>query len=154
MTNFVNTEMALNALKGTTIKISNTKNGEAIHQTMRNKIGAVLREALFKDLAEIFPITENTEDIVAYLTADGIILEIPNESVLNGISNVNGSGAISLEIGFTVKSLEYNARDSAEAYEVDLAEKAMKEKAKAEQKAKKIARDEAYRKEQAAKKGQ
>lgn len=149
MTNFINTNTALNALKGTTIKVSQTKNGEAIHQTMRNKIGAVLREALFADLKEIFPTSTNPEDIVAYFTADGIILEIPNESVKDTITNVNGSGAISLEIGFTVKNLEYNAQDSAEAYEVDRAEKEAKAKAKEEAKAKKIAKDEADRKAKA-----
>ena len=153
MTNFPNTATALNALKGSTIKISQTKNGEAIHQTQRNKIGAILREALFADLASIFPISNNAEDIVVYLTADGIILEVPNESVKDTITNPNGSGAISLEIGFTVKNLEYNAQDSSEAYAVTLAEKAAKEKADAEKKAKKIAKDEADRKAKKDKRG-
>lgn len=151
MTNFTNTNTALNALKGTAVKVSQTKNGEAIHQTMRNKIGAVLREALFADLKEVFPYSENAEDIVAYLTADGIILEIPNESVKDTITNPNGSGAISLEIDFTVKSLEYNAQDSSEAYAVTLAEKEAKAKADAEKKAKKIAKDTADRKAKAEK---
>lgn len=144
--NFTNTNTALNALKNTTVKVSQTKNGEAIHQTMRNKIGSVLREALFADLKEIFPISENAGDIVAYLTADGIILEIPNESVKDTITNPNGSGAISLEIGFTVKSLEYNAQDSSDAYAVDIAEKEAKRAEAEAKKAKKIAKDEVARK--------
>ena len=152
MTNFINTSTALNSLKGVTVKVSQTKNGEAIHQTMRNKIGAVLREALYNDLKEIFPLSENPEDIVVYLTADGIILEVPNESVKDTITNPNGSGAISLEIGFTVKSLEYNAQDMSEAYAVEVAEKEAKRKADEEKKAKKIATDKANR-EAKAKKG-
>jgi hypothetical protein len=143
--NFTNTNTALSALKGADIKISQTKNGEAIHQTTRNKIGAILRNALFADLKEIFPVTDNAEDIVCYLTADGIILEVPNESVKDGVTNPNGSGAISLEIGFTVKSLEYNARDMSDAYAVDLAEKEAKKREADEKKAKKIAKDTATR---------
>lgn len=154
MINFTNTNSVLNALKQTTIKVSQTKTGEAIHQTQRNKIGALLREALFTDLSAVFPISDNAEDIVAYLTADGIVLEIPNESVKDTITNPNGSGAITLEIGFTVKSLEYNAQDSSEAYAVTLAEKEAKAKAEAEKKAKKIAKDEANRKAKTTKKGQ
>lgn len=152
MTNFINTSTALNSLKGVTVKVSQTKNGEAIHQTMRNKIGAVLREALYNDLKEIFPLSDNPEDIVVYFTADGIILEVPNESVKDTITNPNGSGAISLEIGFTVKSLEYNAQDMSEAYAVEVAEKEAKRKADEEKKAKKIATDKANR-EAKAKKG-
>ena len=145
MTNFINTLTALNALKGSVIKISQTKNGEAIHQTQRNKIGAVLRNALFTDLSAIFPVSDNADDIVVYLTDDGIILEVPNESVRDNITNVNGSGALSLEIGFTVKSLEYHAKDKSDAYAVDLAEKEAKAKEAAEKKAKKIAKDSAAR---------
>ena len=152
MTNFINTSTALNSLKGVTVKVSQTKNGEAIHQTMRNKIGAVLREALYNDLKAIFPLSDNPEDIVVYFTADGIILEVPNESVKDTITNPNGSGAISLEIGFTVKSLEYNAQDMSEAYAVEVAEKEAKRKADEEKKAKKIATDKANR-EAKAKKG-
>ena len=145
MTNFTNTQTALNALKQSTIKISQTKTGEAIQQTQRNNIGAILRSALFEDLAKVFPISDNPNDIVAYLTADGIVLEIPNESVADGVSSVTASGAISLEIGFTVKSLEYNAKDESEAYAVKVAEKAANAKLKAEQKAKNIAKDQAKR---------
>ena len=145
MTNFTNTLTALNALKGSEIKISQTKNGEAIHQTQRNKIGAVLRNALFTDLSAIFPVSDNADDIVVYLTADGIILEVPNESVRDNITSVNGSGALSLEIGFTVKSLEYHAKDESDAYAVKLANKEAEAKEAAEKKAKKIAKDSAAR---------
>ena len=152
---FTNVSEVLENLKSKTIKISQTKSGECIHQTMRNGIGAELRAALFEDLAKIFPLSDNADDIVAYLTEDGVVLEVPNGSVKDNITNVDGSGAITLEIGFTVKSLEYNAQDKSEAYKVDLAEKEAKAKETAEKKAKKIAKDEADRKAKAnAKKGQ
>lgn len=136
-----NTIKALEEIKALAIKISDTKNGECIHQTQRNGIGAKLREALATDFMEIFPISENPDDIVAYLTADGLVLEIPNDTVKDNITNVEGSGAITVELGFTVKSLVYNAQDESEAYKVKVAEKEAKAKAEAEKKAKKIAAD-------------
>lgn len=142
---FTNVSTVLNELKTKAVKISNTTKGECIHQTTRNAIGAELRSALFADLSAIFPISENAEDIVAYLTEDGVVLEVPNESVKDNITNADGSGAITLEIGFTVKSLEYNAQDKSEAYKIDLAEKEAKAKANAEKKAKQIAKDKAMR---------
>jgi hypothetical protein len=142
---FENVLNVLNEIKTKAVKISQTTKGECIHQTERNKIGAELREALFADLSELFPVSESAEDIVAYFTKDGVILEVPNGSVKDNISNVNGSGAISLEIGFTVKGLEYNAQDESDAYKVDLAEKEAKAKAEAEKKAKNIAKDKAKR---------
>lgn len=140
-----NTISALNSIKDLDIKISATKNGECIHQTQRNAIGTKLREALVEDFSKIFPISDNAEDIVAYLTADGLVLEIPNESVKDNITEVDGSGAITVELGFTVKGLRYNAQDASEAYKVDIAEKEAKKKAAAEKKAKNIAKDKALR---------
>ena len=140
-----NTITALNSIKDLNIKISATKNGECIHQTQRNAIGALLREAIVEDFVKIFPISDNAEDIVAYLTADGLVLEIPNESVKDNITEVDGSGAITVELGFTVKGLRYNAQDASEAYKVEVAEKEAKKKAAAEKKAKDIAKDKAKR---------
>ena len=136
-----NTILALKDIKELAVKISDTKNGECIHQTQRNGIGAKLREALAQDFLQIFPYSENAEDIVAYVTDDGLVLEIPNQSVKDGISNVNGSGAITVELGFTVKNLEYNAQDESESHKVKVAEKEAKAKELAEKKAKKIAAD-------------
>lgn len=136
MNNFTNTLNALNSLKTETIKISQTKTGEAIHQTQRNKISNILRSALLSDLSAVFPISENSDDIVVYDTADGIVLEVPNETVRDNITNADGSGAISIEIGFKVKNLEFNAKDSSEAYAQTCAQKAEK-KAEAEAKKKK-----------------
>ena len=129
----------LEGIRDLEIKISDTKNGECIHQTQRNKIGAILRNALVEDFKEIFPASDEPTAIVAYLTDDGLVLEIPNGSVKDNITNVEGSGAI------TVKNLHYNAQDKSDAYAVDLAEKMAKEQEKAEKKAKKIAKDTATR---------
>lgn len=136
-----NTINALNEVKSQTFKISDTKSGECIHQTQRNKLGAALREALIEDFTKIFPISDDPEAIVAYVTADGLVLEIPNTSIKDNITNVEGSGAITVELGFAVKGLKYNAQDASEAYKIDLAEKEAKAKAEAEKKAKKIAKD-------------
>lgn len=141
MTNFTNTHNALLALRNENIKISQTKTGEAIHQTQRNKIGGTLREALLADLMALFPYSDNPDDIVVYSTAEGIIFEVPNASVRDGITNPNGSGAISLEIGFTVKNLEYNAKDASEAYEITVAEREAKRAEAEAKKRAKIAKD-------------
>lgn len=146
-----NTIQALEEMKNLAIKISDTKNGECIHQTQRNGIGATLRAALVEDFTKIFPISDNPEAIVAYLTEDGLVLEIPNETVKDNITNADGSGAITVELGFTVKSLTYNAQDKSEAFKVEVAEKEAKEKAKAEAKARKIAADKKARAEKAKK---
>ena len=145
-----NTMRALNELKNKEIKISKTTKGECIHQTMRNSIGAELRSALSADLMEIFPYSEQAGDIVAYLTEDGVVLEVPNESVQDQLTSPIGSGAITLEIGFTVKSLEYNAQDESEAFKIVLADKEANAKKKAEEKARKIAKSEAFREAQKA----
>lgn len=140
-----NTMETLNAIKEIAIKISTTKSGESIHQTQRNQIGAMLREALIKDLMAIFPPSENADAIVAYHTKEGLMLEIPNSSVADNMSNSTGSGAITVNLDYTVKNLEYNAKDESEAYAVDLADKMAKEKKKAEDKQKKMEQDKRLR---------
>ena len=149
LTNFIE---ALNQVTQQEFRVTQTKSGgEAIQQTERNALGSKLRNALSADFAEIFPATDESNAIVAYITADGAILEIPNESICNKVMNPDGSGAISVEISVKVKDLKYNARDASDAYQVDLAEKAAKAAKKAEDKAKKIARDNAVRKAKAEK---
>lgn len=137
---------AIETIKGGEYKVTLLKSGgETIHQTQRNEIGAMLRNALGADLAMLFPIAEDGEAVVAYVTADGAILEIPNESIRDKVSNPDGSGAISIEFSVKVKSLDYNAANESEAYQVVLAEKAAKAQERAEAKAKKMARDAAAR---------
>ena len=142
-----NLAIALETVKTKDYKITLTKTEkEVIHQTQRNELGALLRTALAKDFLTLFPPTNSSaNDVVAYLTADGTILEIPNKSIRDKITNADGSGAISVEISVSVKGLEYNAADASDAYQVDLADKAAKAQAKAEEKARKVTRDTAAR---------
>lgn len=133
---------AIESVKEGEYRVTVTKSGgEQIHQTERNQIGALLRNALSRDLAVLFPASDESGAVVAYVTADGAILEIPNESICNKVSNPDGSGAISVEFSVKVKGLDYNAKDASDAYQIDLAEKMAKAQAKAENKAKKIAQD-------------
>lgn len=143
LTNFVN---AIEIVKENEYKVTQAKNGtENIHQTQRNELGAFLRKALGTDLSKVFPATDDSSAAITYITADGIVIEIPNESIRDKVSNPECSGAISVEISVKVKSLDYNALDASEAYQVDLAEKAAKAQAKADEKARKIAKDKALR---------
>ena len=68
-------------------------------------------------------------------------MEIPNQSVKDKSASPDGSGAISVEFSIKVKSLDYNAANESEAYQVTLAEKAAEAQKKAEAKAKKMAKD-------------
>ena len=133
-------ENLLNEIIGLEIPISNTTRGEQMQQTYRNKLTARLKEALFEDCMEAFPATA-INGIIPFLTKDGVILEVPNESVADGITNEIGSGAISIEMKFTIKGLEYNAADESEDYDLHLLEKQRKAEEAEKKKADKIARD-------------
>ena len=141
----------LDELKTLEVPISNTTRGEQIQQTYRNKLTAKLKEALFEDMLETIPVTDSGSDIVPFITKDGVILEVPNESVANGIVNDLGSGAISIEMKFTIKGLEYNASEESEYYDAKLAEKAEKAKETERKKNEKIAKDRKMREEREAK---
>lgn len=130
------------------VPISNTTRGEQIQQTYRNKFTAKLREALFEDCKASFP---EGSDIIPFITKDGVILEVPNDSIADNMENDIGSGAISIEMSFTIKGLEYNASDESDNYALDLEEKAAKKKDAEKKKAEKIARDRKAREEREAK---
>lgn len=130
------------------VPVSNTTRGEQIQQTYRNKFTAKLKEALFEDCKET--LGEESE-IVPFLTKDGVILEVPNASIADNMENDIGSGAISIEMSFTIKGLEYNASDESDNYALDLEEKAAKKKENEKKKADKIARDRKAREEREAK---
>ena len=153
---FENLKLALEKVRSGEYKVTQTTKGgelvETIHQTERNGIKALLRQALCEDIMQAFPKSDSSNDVVAYSTADGIVLEIPNESIADKIANISGSGAISAILDFSISSLNYNAADLAEEYEEKMAEKIAKEKAKEEKKAKKIALDKASREARAKKK--
>lgn len=120
--------------------ISNTTRGEQIQQTFRNKLTTQLKEVLFEDCTASFPFDDAT-GIIAYRTKEGVVLEIPNSSVADNITNEFGSGAISIEMKFTIKGLEYNAEEMAEEFDMKLREKAANEKEAERKKQAKIERD-------------
>lgn len=155
---FTNLKLALEKIKETEYKITQTtKQGElveTIHQTQRNGIKSLLREALCADIMDSFPKTAEGEAVIAYATAEGIVLEIPNASIADKVANVDGSGAISAVLDFSISALNYNASVCSAEYEEKLAEKKAKEQKKAEDKAKKIALDKAAREARAKKKAE
>jgi hypothetical protein len=155
---FENLKIALETIRSNEYKITQTtKQGElveTVQQTQRNGIKTLLREALYMDILSEFPKTDEGGVVVAYATADGIVLEIPNESIADKIANVSGSGAISAVLDFSISALNYNASDLADEYEEKLAKKRADEEAKATAKAKKMALDKAAREARAKKKGE
>jgi hypothetical protein len=112
-----NTRAFLEALGEMEMPITNTTRGEQIQQTFRNNLTAQLKETLFEDCSESFP-ADDPSGIMAYRVKEGVILEIPNSSVADGITNEYGSGAISIEFKFTIKGLDYNAAEMADDYAV------------------------------------
>lgn len=155
---FTNLKNALDTIKEAEFKITQSNKGgelvETIQQTQRNGIKALLREALCADIMEAFPKTEDGNAVVAYATEDGIALEIPNGSIVDKVANIDGSGAISALLDFSISNLNYNASIQAEAYEEKIAKKKEADKKKAEAKAKKIALDKASREARVKKKAE
>lgn len=135
-----NTRAFLEQMTEMDMPVSNTSRGEQIQQTFRNNLTTQLKEVLFEDCMESFPF-DDPSGIIAYRTKDGVVLELPNNSVADNITNEYGSGAISIEIKFTIKGLEYNAADMAEEYDIGLREKAAKAKEAERKKLAKIERD-------------
>ena len=145
-----NTQSFLEKMISLDIPISNTTRGEQIQQTFRNNLTNQLKEVLFEDCLASFPF-DNESGIIAYRTKEGVILEVPNSSVADNITNEYGSGAISIELKFTIKGLEYNAEEMAEDYDASIREKQVKLAETERKKAEKIKRDRAAREAREAK---
>lgn len=121
------------------IPISDTLKGKLVHQTFRNKLTTQLKETLYEDFAESL-LTEGT--ILPYLTKDGVILELPNDTVADNISPDDlGSGAISIEFSVTIKSLDTDANELAEEYNFVKQQAAEKARKAEKDKQAKIERD-------------
>ena len=133
-----NLQELIKELNGRELKISKTTKGEMIHQTQRNGIKAELMSALLQDIKAVNEYT--------FRTADGIVFEIENESIKNGISNELGSGAITVCVDLKIMSLETDASVDSEDYENLLQEKQEKAEKKKKDKAEKIAYDTKRRK--------
>lgn len=137
---------ALETVRTNNYRVTRLANGkEAIQQTERNALKASLANALTEDLSAIFPQTDENGKISAYYIDGDVVLEIPNESIADKITVVDGSGAISVTLSIKVNGLEYDARIASEDYQERIAEKAAKKAEDAAKKARKIAADKALR---------
>lgn len=133
------TKALLDKICGMEIPISDTLKGKLVHQTFRNKLTVQLKETLYEDFAESLLAEGN---ILPYLTKDGVILELPNETVADNISPDDlGSGAISIEFSITIKSLDTDANELAEEYNFVKQQAAEKARKAEKDKQAKIERD-------------
>lgn len=124
----------LDEVKGETFTITKAKNGEKLQQTQSNRLKSRILEALAGDIAD-----EVTPYI--YRTEKGFMIEIENGSVADGITNEDGSGAITILVDCVVKGLDCNAQVEGECYADKQAEKAKVAAEKAEAKKRKIEAD-------------
>lgn len=97
------------------IPVSDTMKGKLVHQTFRNKLTSQLKQTLYEDFAESL-LEEGY--IIPYLIKEGVILEIPNESIANSLGPDDlGSGALSIEFDIAIKGLETDATELANEFE-------------------------------------
>lgn len=124
---------------GRTFKITTTAGGkEKIQQTERNNLRVELLESLLADLAGT--------DFKVARTKDGILVEIPNNSIADGISRDSiGSGALTLAFEVSIKDIDADLEYLAEEYETDQATKAQAKAERTAKAQKKRERDEALR---------
>lgn len=141
MENFIST---IESVKERKFDITDNSKGKNLQQTQRNNLKNELLASIFADLKAKYEYT--------FLGKDGILVEIANDSVADNVSPDDcGSGAITVVLDLTIKSLDTSAVELAEDYAHELAEKEKAKNKKAEEKAKKIAKDKA---ERAKKKGE
>jgi hypothetical protein len=119
----------LQELKEREFVVGTSKGSLAVQQTERNLVKAEIISALFKDLQDIGEAAE----CEVYITRDGPIIEIQNESIERQIERLDEddlcTGMLSLEFDVIIKNLDYDASISQEEYLDDLrnaAEKAAK----------------------------
>jgi len=143
------TKSMLEKIQGLDIPISNTTRGEQIHQTFRNQLTAELRNTLYEDLMESF--ADDTTGILPYLIKEGVILEIPNASVADNTDPDLCNGAISIEMSFTFKGLDFDAPEAAAEFDFLQEKKRRDAEEAAKKKEEKTRRDEAARAARAAK---
>lgn len=133
-----NLKKLLEQLKTETFTITKAKNGEKLQQTQSNNLKKRLLQAIAQD------IVDNVSPFV-YRTEKGIMLEIENQSIADGIENADGSGAITVLIDCVIKGLDCNAEIEGQCFAEKQAEKLAQQQAKAKAKAEKIARDKVAR---------
>lgn len=128
----------LNATQDREFKITENGKGKNLQQTQRNTYKAELLNAIFQDLSEKWQ--------GVFRSDDGVLIEIPNNAVADSLEpDEYGSGAITVALDLTIKSLNTDANALADSYAQDLAEKQAKKDEQAKAKAKKIAKDKTER---------
>lgn len=108
----------INDTKERKFRLSQTKKGIQLHQTDRNDYKKELMQALKDDLSAVY-------DYV-YMGADGILVEIANDVVADGVESADASGAITIAIDIKVLGLDTNAEMASEYYAAEMQLKADK----------------------------
>jgi hypothetical protein len=140
MTNLLN---KLQELEEKELKVGTSRGSLAIQQTQRNAEKAALIEALFLDLQEMC----EESGIDVYMTADGPVITLMNDSVYEETDDLRRDakvlvekgiatslGSIAIEFDIKIKNLDYDAAYAAEDFEferkISLQKKAEAQKAK------------------------
>lgn len=130
-------------IKNQEFEVTRSRGSLAIQQTQRNNMKRELMEAFFEGLQDFG--AENGVDF--YITADGLIMEIVNEDVMNKVAYKKDAndgdieGLISVEFNLKIKNLDYDAEFEETLYLEEQAEKERKAKEKEIVKREKIKRD-------------
>lgn len=139
----------LKELKEREFVVGTSKGSLAVQQTERNIVKAELIKCLYKDLQELGEAAE----CEVYITKDGPIIEIQNESIERQIERLDEdelcSGMLSLEFDIIIKNLDYDASIMQEEYLEDLKTAAEKAARVAEETEKKKMKDAEARAEKA-----
>ena len=135
----VNSKNLFEEIASRTFRITTTAGGkEKIHQTERNALRVELLETLLADLVSTGFVTARTKD--------GILVEIPNSSIADGISRDSiGSGALTIAFDVKVKDLDADLEYLEEEFATDQATKAEAKAQRTARAKKKRERDEALR---------
>lgn len=122
----------INETKERKFRLSQTKKGIQLHQTDRNDYKKELMQALKDDLS--------AEYDYVYMGADGILVEIANDVVADGVESAEASGAITIAIDIKVLGLDTNAEMASECYAAEMQVKADKKAERLASKQAKIAK--------------
>lgn len=103
-------ENQLVELKSVPFEIKMLRGSLSLEQTKRNNMRRELVEGFVETLKTLF---ENNEGVNVYETAEGIAIEVENDSV---IASESHSGFITLLLDLSVQNLEYDAYEASEIW--------------------------------------
>lgn len=128
-------------LKEKELEVGTSRGVLSVQQTQRNVEKAILVEAFYESLKEL----AEKMGVEIYITKEGIIIEIQNESVERQVASKDKddlcSGMLSIEIDLKVKNLDYDAMAMQAEYIFKKEEAEEKARSKEAEKNRKIARD-------------